>query len=386
MLKKPFLILIGLIGLTSVCWAGWYTNTANQTNVWLYRQMITVNHASVSAALTDFPVLVKITGTSNPLFSKAQSTGNDIRFTQADGSTKITHEVEYYNSTTGTLCAWVRVPALSNTVDTNIYMYYGCANAASVTAEASNTWDPNFIMVHHLAQTSGHHLDSTASANNSTLEALTAQGTQVGTIDGADTFNGTSDHVITTTTNATISAGSICILANETATAKTYMSGCYNGAYLNRLYLYDSAEVFWIDFSGLDISSTFTIPLNTWHYYALTWSSTTAYIVYVDGVAKASGTAATALTAIPPSNYLGAYPDNSKWWTGKIDEFRWSKTQRSAAWLLTEWNNMSSPSTFITLATEGKRPSAMMSNAVPPPLDKRRKQYARRFNGNSSYD
>ena len=310
--------------------------------------------------MADFPVLVKITGSSNPLFSKALSTGNDILFTQADGSTKITNEVEYYNSTTATLCAWVRMPSVSSTEDTAAYMYYGCANAAA-QGNANGAWDSNFIMVHHLEETSGHHLDSTASANNSTFESVAAQGTQVGTIGGADTFNGTSNRVITTTKNAAISAGSICVLANQTASnARTYMSGCYTGAYINRLYLYDNTGPFTVNFSGTDVSSGFTIPLNTWHYYALTWSSTTAYIVYVDGVAKASGTVGTALTAMSPTNYLGAYPDNNKWWAGKIDEFRWSKVQRSAQWLLTEWNTMSSPATFITLSSEEKRPSVTL--------------------------
>jgi len=341
--------------------ADWYTNTANQTNVWLYRQMITVNHASVSGTQTDFPILVKITGSSNPLFSKAQSTGNDILFTQADGSTKITHEVEYYSSSAATLCAWVRMPSVSSAADTVAYMYYGCANAAA-QGTSDGTWDSNFIMVHHLKETSGHHLDSTANFNDSTFESLAAQGTQVGTIDGADTFNGTSNYVTTTTTSATISAGSICILADGTATnAKTYMSGCYTGSFINRIYLLNDTGSFEAIFSGTTVNTGFNIPLNTWHYYALTWSSTTAYIVYVDGVAKASGTAATALTAMATSNKLGIYPDlTGKWWTGKIDEFRWSNVQRSASWLLTEWNTMSSPATFITLSTEEPRPSVTL--------------------------
>ena len=387
MLKKLFLILIGLIGFTTMSWAvNWYTNTANQTNVWLYRQKITVNHANASGESTDFPMLVKITGAANPLFGKAQATGNDILFTRADGSTKITHEVEYYNSSTATLCAWVRMPNVSSTVDVVAYMYYGSSNAAA-QGNANGTWDPNFIMVHHLAETSGHHLDETVNANNSTSESLTAQGTQVGTIDGADTFNGTSNYVLTTTTNAAIAAGSICVLADEIANhgaTASYMLSANVGGSANRLYLFDKNGTLEAAFSANNnIGVGFTIPATTWHYYALTWSGAN-YIVYVDGVSKITGSSA--LTAFPTSFCIGALlPGTAQWFNGLIDEIRASKVQRSASWLLTEWKNMSSPATFITLAAEEKRPSAFMTNAVPAPPDQRRRQYVKRF-GENAYD
>ncbi|MEI6711229.1 MAG: DUF2341 domain-containing protein [bacterium] len=63
-------------------------------------------------------------------------------FTAADG-TKLDHEIEKYVPTTGQLIAWVRVPALSASVDTVIYMYYSNAMVADQWNK-TGVWDTNF--------------------------------------------------------------------------------------------------------------------------------------------------------------------------------------------------------------------------------------------------
>ena len=342
--------------------AGWYTNPGDQTQVWKYRQMVTINSSNVAAALTDFPVLIKINNPGNPVFSKALPTGRDILFTLSDGSTRVTHEVESFSTAGGTLCAWVRVPALSNTVNTVLYMYYGCANSA--TQESRNgTWDGNFIMVQHLKETSGHNLDSTINANNSTLEAITAEGTAVGTIDGSDNFVGSS-YVCTTTKNATVTAGTIAILATEIAShgaTQSYLQCARITATTGRLYLLELNGTFEVGFSAnAAINTNYRIPINTWHYYALTWSGANC-TAYVDGVSKVTSTDAV-LPAYPVNFCFGAFLNlTQQYFTGIMDEIRVSNVQRSAQWLLTEWNSMSSPQTFFSLAPEENRPSVILS-------------------------
>ncbi|HDO25293.1 MAG TPA: DUF2341 domain-containing protein, partial [Nitrospirae bacterium] len=74
---------------------------------------------------SDFPVLIKITNQNDPVFANAQSNGDDILFTSSDGTTRLDHEIEYYSSSaTKELDAWVRIPSLSSSSDTVIYMYY----------------------------------------------------------------------------------------------------------------------------------------------------------------------------------------------------------------------------------------------------------------------
>ena len=59
------------------------------------------------------------------LAAHARDDGGDIYFTSSGGSTKLSHEIEKFDSSTGNLVAWVKVPNLSSSTDTILYMYYG---------------------------------------------------------------------------------------------------------------------------------------------------------------------------------------------------------------------------------------------------------------------
>jgi hypothetical protein len=69
------------------------------------------------------------------------SSGYDIIFRASNGVDELYHEVESYNGTTGTLVAWVRVPTVSGTANTTIYMYYGNQCITSATQSANNVWE-----------------------------------------------------------------------------------------------------------------------------------------------------------------------------------------------------------------------------------------------------
>jgi hypothetical protein len=122
--------------------ANWYNAD------WSYRKKISVDQTKVDADLNDFPVLISLP--SDPdLAARAQGDGDDILFTSTDGTTKLSHEIESFNSGMGELVAWVKVPSLSSSTDTDIYMYYGnstCGNQENAT----DVWDSNFKMVQHL--------------------------------------------------------------------------------------------------------------------------------------------------------------------------------------------------------------------------------------------
>jgi len=120
----------------------WYDSS------WGYRKKITVDHTRVQADLTAFPVSINLSSDSD-LASHAQSNGNDILFTGSDGVAKLSHEIEKYTSSTGALVAWVQVPSLSSSVDTDLHMYYGNPTCGS-QQNATNVWDSNFKGVWHL--------------------------------------------------------------------------------------------------------------------------------------------------------------------------------------------------------------------------------------------
>lgn len=102
----------------------WY-NTS-----WGYRQKITISKSVTDAQLTNYPILVKISGT-NEIFSKAKSDGSDIVFTNSTGQTKVSYEIERFSVSDKELIAWVKLSTLSSTVDTSLYVYYGNSSATS---------------------------------------------------------------------------------------------------------------------------------------------------------------------------------------------------------------------------------------------------------------
>jgi len=168
--------------------ATYHFTTIELLSNWGYRELLTINHTKVAGDLTDFPVLVDITHPG--LQAYAQADGDDILFTNGssqwtdNADVKLSHEIELYNNSTGHLVAWVKVPVLSSTADTSLYMYYGNPNCSS-QENINGAWDSQYKMVQHLNETSGTHYDSTSFGNDG-LPSVTLQGSAVGKVDGAD--------------------------------------------------------------------------------------------------------------------------------------------------------------------------------------------------------
>jgi len=93
-------------------------------------------YTRAGVTLTNFPALVKLnTSISGFDYSGFESSmGADLRFTEADGTTVVAHEIEDWN-TSGDSIVWVRLPELQ--VGTYIWAYWG--NAAAAAAESSST-------------------------------------------------------------------------------------------------------------------------------------------------------------------------------------------------------------------------------------------------------
>jgi hypothetical protein len=110
-----------------------------------YRTKITIDHTQVpNTDQTDFPVLIKRTETGWKTITNGghvgKDNGGDIYFTLSDGTTKLDHEIESYSSSTGELIAWVKIPTLSSSVNTDIYAYYGDRTAPDQW-NIPGTWD-----------------------------------------------------------------------------------------------------------------------------------------------------------------------------------------------------------------------------------------------------
>ena len=125
---------------------------------WKYRKKIRIDHDYFETFQNDYQFYLRIDSIDD-LRWHSQWDGDDILFTKDDGTTKLSHEIVTYSS--GSLKCYVKVPSISDGVDTYLYMYYGnpeCPNQEDV----AGTWSNNFDMVHHFEETSGNALDSTS--------------------------------------------------------------------------------------------------------------------------------------------------------------------------------------------------------------------------------
>jgi len=119
-----------------------------------YFKEITINASQVagSSDLIDFPILISTKYGDANLRTTANGgsvnspNGYDIIFTNEDGSTVLNHDIESFDQTTGSIYMWVKIPALSPSVDTKIRMYFGGPDINY----ASSAFNPDYKGVYHI--------------------------------------------------------------------------------------------------------------------------------------------------------------------------------------------------------------------------------------------
>ena len=310
------------------------------------------------AYITNFPMLFSVTDSNLKSTGNGgyvgKSDGTDIFFTASDGSTKLNHELESYNASTGQVIAWVQIPSLSPTSDTTIYVYYG-NSSASDQQNKTGVWDSNYKGVWHLPNGSSlSATDSTSSSNNSTTITATAT---TGELDGGAAFNGSQRISLPNialsgtamTLEAWIKVSSFVdyarIFAKSTASGgapwEDYGLG---GSSASSHQVAVSVGIGSISYSAY----TSAISSGTWYHLvgAYDGSHLTAYLNGTAGTpASVSGSIAND-SQITEIGYNTTYSPQS--WNGSIDEVRISNIARSAGWITTEYNNQNSPSTFLS--------------------------------------
>ncbi len=329
---------------------------------WSYRKVIRVDHTRVMDDLADFPLLIEIDDGSLASFVKDDA--GDVVFTDYDG-TQLDHEIESYTSATGALVAWVRVPSLSSTEDTLLYMYYGNSEAVS-QENAEAVWDSDFVMVQHLDETDGTHYDSTSYSNDGVPHGLASQDV-AGKIDGADEFLGSGDLVDVGTDSSMDVFGpgqdfSISLWVNRDDAEDVQGFFSSGSSATNGIYF----GIVWQNFDDLrflspgntaDIqSASDPIGDTDWHYVGLTADRDGDMEFWVDGVAVHSASIAAYASEnwnrVDDTYKIGTDRSESASMDGVLDEVRVSKVVRSAAWMATSYNNQSDPGSFYGISQE----------------------------------
>ena len=334
-------------------------------NGWQYSKKITILASEVAADLTNFPVLIRTThadwkDTSNG-GNVAQSDGGDILFMAGNRITKLDHEIESYDEITGELVAWVEVLSLSNSQDTDIYIFYGNADAVDQwNPTGAGVWEPNYAGVWHMKETptvDSYSYDSTAEDNDATFMTMASDDQVPGKIDGSLDFDGGSDYL--DLPDAKLQAIDSAITVScwvepdvDNSEISIYSAGLNFGSQKGvHLEMFSDGRVLFETGNGTtqDLhysSGTFS---TSWTHIAATWNGTTKKI-YINGSADPITSGFTGPVSYTGSNtFIGLAWLSARHWDGVIDECRVSKVARSAAWIETEHNNQKTDSTFYVI-------------------------------------
>jgi hypothetical protein len=337
---------------------------------------MTIGHTKVPGTQSNFTVLVSVTDPALKTVANgghvANANGYDIGFySDSGGTTKLKWQVEKYDGTTGNLIAWVKIPSVSSSTDTVFYLMYGNRAINTDQSDPANTWDSDFKAVWHLGNGTTLSLIDSISGNSLTNNGTV--GATTGIIDGAaGTFNGTSQSLNSPPIDLT-STGHVMLTAWVNTAAFANDDGLFfefsNNFNLNPGgFLVDPNDGPTSEFvvgllnDGGHNEGYFTRPSTGWHYYAFTFDFTAqagalATGAYVDAIAQVL-TQNKFITG-SPGFHAGNYPfyimsrgATTLFHQGVVDEVRLSSIFRSPDWITTEFNNQSSPGTFIIVGSE----------------------------------
>jgi RHS repeat-associated protein len=362
----------------------WFTFNDTYGNGYQYRQALVLGHANVpNTDQTDFPVLISgvysyLANVSNG--GLVQNTnGYDIIFSQdPEGATQLDYEIDGYDPTTGTVAFWVRIPTLSHTVDTVIYMFYGNANIASSQQNLAGVWRNNYLSVYHLGNGSSVGLSDSGSAGYTLGGSAAAVSGKIG---GGAAFNGNAGVYLYNDSLPAYPSGDSPVTletwvqlagSGDAGEILGYGANSQNGS---RDALYWDGANLQMEMENMEVYGPFPFD-NNWHHLVSVYGggalSTTTDQLYLDGAPLSTntsgGTPAITTTefkigGIPTVNFCCAL-------NGSVDEVRVSAGVRSSDWVATEYANESSPSAFYTVegqATPNSAPTIQLlsPNAYP---------------------
>jgi hypothetical protein len=322
-----------------------------------YDYTITVSSGTVSAPLTNYPMLISgtyalmaVTGSGGKVQHTTTCCGAGLTV-PADlifSSTACTSPTALsgwdwvsYSQTTGAVNVYVRIGTLNSASNTVIHACVGNSAVTTYQTTYTSTYDSTFAADWHLNESSGTQHDSTFNANNSSAISVTIQGTS-GPGGGADTFGG-SNTGVTIPTSTSLQVGSnytFCAWVNSTSWPSSYGSIVFG----NQDDLFTSSTqrlTLWND--GIFLQQSTQMSLSTW-YWACASETSSSAAIYLNGTSVSN--VAYALYGLGNANLMLGPLQSS----GSLSEPRLSNMARSTAWMTAEYANMSSPSTFYSIS------------------------------------
>ena len=296
--------------------------------------------------------------------------GYDMVFTQSDGSTLLKHELQNYTASTGALLCWVKLPTLTPTVDSTIYLYYGKSGVYTNQSDTL-TWNNNYLGVWHLENLSdaagGYTLtDHNTAANSSgylgTAREFDGNGDDLEELKASNYLNGLGSFTVSLWAKADAlgtDRGLIYSDNPDANDARIMIRQDAAGEKGGGTNVFRTSSLLGTNNKQRHESSNGSATLN-WQYLTMAQTSGTATSFYINGILNTPSWAIARTGNTNKATKLligkGSKDGATSSWDGLIDEVRISKVKLSAAWIATEYNNMTAPGSFHTVSTANELP------------------------------
>ncbi|MBL8824901.1 MAG: DUF2341 domain-containing protein [Planctomycetia bacterium] len=282
----------------------------------------------------------------------------------------------------GKLVAWVKVPTITNSTDTEIYMYYG-NSAASDGEDAVNCFSDYTLVIHGRSlRTNSLRLDHVAGTGGSFTPTLTEP--SVGTLNPSQIDGKIHKAIVPSAAAVTMASGVnissfsaitvSCWAYPTTLTAATNygMSGNWDGTTTTAKYLMrfngTAFQGFVVRQTDTQIGGSFNLTgsTNTWNYWAFSFDGSNALTGFKNGTAGSTTYAMSAgLDAGAATSTLSFGAERTNYFVGRLEEFRICTLRRDSNWLTTEYTIQNAPATYITYGAEE------LPGKAPPPFQRR---------------
>jgi hypothetical protein len=295
----------------------------------------------------------------------ARADGGDIRFSSDQaGTIELPLEVYYFlrdnNPANGKAEIHVKVPAVSSSVNTVIYVWYNNPSATGYARNAAygsdNVWDSHFKFVAHLG----------ASVDDSTSNAVS--GTNYGTTDDSVTYIGVSSRKFVRSSSQYIDYLDTVKISGDVDITTEFIGRISSSPALTWAFLGKDASSYYMEILASDIVqfgiyigsdwelivSDAALSINTWAYFAATrTASDNTSRMLKDGVAQASTDTSSTIAVSTDHFMIGAEWEGTpdRYLDGYVEEVRVSDSVRANAWIQATYNSLQSAGTFASAGT-----------------------------------
>lgn len=344
---------------------------------WLYRKKISVNPQTMSsmAPLANYPVYVNLANLGSNFFANTKSDGSDIRITASDEVSEVPFELVYIDLINQVGELYFKASAISETLVTDFYIYFGNASASAYATNATygrnNVWTNGFLAVWHLHEnpsTSSHTLlDSTGNGWDLRANAATVTRNTTTKKIGQNSIQFAGGYLYTANSNTYSQPITHEAWFQTSATSNQTIFGNGQDIAFGRrnLLMYSGTQTQHTE-NGGDVRANSTIGINNWHYVGSLKApagGTGSVAIYNNGAFQTTTQISTPSTTAANSGALrlGANASGTELLTGFLDEARMQTVQRNQLWMSATYTNFNAPLSFYNIG--------ILENVPPPPIN-----------------